>query len=506
DDEPTGTASAVPASRVENLRLIGANPAPPANQVGFTWDPVPGAALYEVQVSLSENFNSADDTVTMKCTTPHTTLTPYLSGEYSGREAVDTGCNTMLPLLSATTYYVRVRAVDMPTDPDYPEASEAKPVYGLWSDQRRETAEAVPDPLTVTPSANAGSGSIGQAATPLSGTGTHPDIPLLTWEPTPAAASYRVVIALDRDFTNRVATYATNTAALMPGEVYDEVNAGQAYHWFAIPCTQDDPIADCDTAERAAINHPSKVATFGRRSIATTGLSTTSTDAGRHVVLRWNDALTATEAADPGYATGGVSRYEVQVTLGDWAEAKAFETDNLAWATTREPLAGGNYRWRVRGLDGQDVSMKWAYGSDFTIAAPGAAPVPTDPPGSGTPADPSSPADPGTTPEYQAPPPEDGSAKSVPPAKPGKPKVKAVNDRTVKVQWRRSTELGVPVSKYLLYRSKDGNRFVRVRRTQAAQTRILVTPGTVYWFRVVADSSAGSSKPSRPTKFRMPGA
>ncbi|MCU0295405.1 MAG: hypothetical protein MUD05_05040 [Candidatus Nanopelagicales bacterium] len=29
DDEPAGTPSAVPASRVENVRLIGANPAPP---------------------------------------------------------------------------------------------------------------------------------------------------------------------------------------------------------------------------------------------------------------------------------------------------------------------------------------------------------------------------------------------------------------------------------------------------------------------------------------------
>ena len=36
-------------------------------------------------------------------------------------------------------------------------------------------------------------------------TGIDSDVPVLSWEPADGAVAYRVVIALDRDFTNRVA-------------------------------------------------------------------------------------------------------------------------------------------------------------------------------------------------------------------------------------------------------------------------------------------------------------
>ncbi len=502
NDEAPGVATAQPASRVENVRLVDGTA---ANRIAITWDPVPGASGYEVQISEDDAFQNT--ALAPRCITPHTTLTPVLSGKYVRREEPESRCLTPV---AGSTYYARVRAVDVIAESDYPAPEEQKPpINGLWSDQRREPSESDPTPLTFTATNPEGTGSVGTAATPLAGSGIHPDIPLLSWEPVPAASSYLVVIALDRDFTDRVATFATTAAHLMPEVTFDDVNSGQSYHWFALPCTQPDPTVDCDTAERTAINHANKVGTFGKRSVATTGLAANLGDAGTNVTLSWRDALSVAHTADAGYTPGGVTTYDVEVTSGEWKAAGQYITDNLALSTSRQPLSPGTYRWRVRARDGADQPLKWAYGPDFTIA--GAATTPGPGPG---PVDPSPPADPGQTPGppaqstpptvYDSPPADEPSAAKVPPTKPGKPRIQATAARRLSVKWAAAQALGVPVGHYVVYRSKDGKRYSKVRTTKTTTSSLKALPGKVYWFVVVADSSAGESKPSRTTRFRMP--
>ncbi len=70
DDEATGVATGQPASRVENVELVDGTA---ANRIAITWDPVPGASGYEVQISEDDTFQN---TASPACTTPHTTLTP----------------------------------------------------------------------------------------------------------------------------------------------------------------------------------------------------------------------------------------------------------------------------------------------------------------------------------------------------------------------------------------------------------------------------------------------
>nr|HPJ18166.1 fibronectin type III domain-containing protein [Actinomycetota bacterium] len=205
------------------------------------------------------------------------------------------------------------------------------------------------------------------------------------------------------------------------------------------------------------------------------------------------------------------------------ARSANVETDNLAYSTAVAPLSPGEYRWRVRPLDGQTKPLAWASGPDFTISEPQEpSPSPTSPtpepsttsptpqPSTTSPT-PIAPGIPGTSPTptqpapvYQAPAADEGAAEDIAPDPPGKPRVTKVTKRKLRVHWRASEELGEPVSAYLVYRSTNGASFKRVRSTTSQTTRIKVKRGRTYWFYVVADSEAGRSGQSRTTRFRMP--
>lgn len=593
DDEPAGTEQDIPASRVENVRTITGGDTPAINQVGFTWDPVPGATYYEVDITT--------DGESIRCKTPHNILVPPFAGDYLRRAPIS-GCQGLsplrewadaeawqvpspgvvaiqaedvhvgdvvyvrfldakgkasvvppffeqvdsvggdpvaftvpaadvpadpaakaqffkaaLPMEAGQSYGVRVRAVDATTKPDYP-AINPTPVYGMWSDERREPGDPLPAPVVVTPDPpQPGSGSPLTPVTPMDLNLSGTDVPLLRWDPVPEAVAYRVTVALDRDFTNEVASYTTRTAALVPPETYDDGGPSPAYYWFATPCkyssvTQTE--VSCSVPRHLAINDPAYVGRFSKQSAALTGLTATPTDAGTGVLLRWHDALTVAQALDPQFTPGGVEKYQIQFTTGTWAQAVSVTTDNLAYATAaREPLPPGTYRWRVRPHDGQSVALAWASGPDFTVVGDDDPPDPTPSPSqsSPTPGPTASPSptetgsSAGPTPSYLPPPPVEGTAKGIAPAAPGKPRARKVARKKLSLKWRASEELGEPVTEYLVYRSKDGQKFGLLKHTTALKSRLSAKPGTAYWFYVVADSDVGHSEPSPTLRFRMPG-
>jgi hypothetical protein len=495
DDEATGVEQAIPSSRVENVRLVSGGGSPAANQIAITWDPVPGAAYYEVQIATSGAF---DQPLTGMCRTPHTYLTPYSAGTYVRRVPIgELACDPSPEFLAGADYYVRVRAVDIPTTVDYP-FRDPGVVYGLWSDQRDGSGDPAPGPFTFTPSAKTGAAPDDHASTPTTASSIGADVPLLAWEPSSTADSYKVVIALDRDFANRVGAYGTHGAFFMPAESYDDNLAGRSYYWFALPCTGSNPLEDCGTAERTAVNDDAYVGTFHKSSVPVAQPAVSAADGGANVRLTWQDALTAVQSVNPADSPGGVYGYELQFSAASWSQAKKVVTDNLAYATALSPLASGSYRWRVRPLDGQGVPLAWAYGPDFTItgsAAPGASPSPTPTSTTTTPT--------GPPPVYESPQADEGAAVPMAPEKPGKPSVTRAAKRKLRVRWRESDELGEPVSAYLVYRSVDGTRFKKVRTTTAQKARLKAKPRRTYWFRIVADSDVGQSEPSRTTRFRM---
>ena len=505
--EPVGTVHTTPGSRVTGLELIGGDETPPLNQIGFQLDPVAGASFYELQISTLDSFNDPERVMT--CTTVHPVFGLYDEGVYVRRDPLTDPCAGLLPLVDGTNYYARVRAVDVPTAGDYPAPADTlQPIFGIWSDQQGEGDDV--GPLTFTPSGNAGTTGVGQASQPLTGSGTHSDLPLLSWEPASDAAGYVVVIALDRDFTNVVGRYGTEGTYFVPPESYDDNAAGEAYYWYVLPCTGPSPASVCDTADRAAIDDDTYVWSFRKRSTPVLDTARTSQDGQANVLLTWGDVLTASDTAYPGYTSGGSQLYEIAITSGAWSNATSILTDNLAYSTAAaDPLASGTYHWRVRPYDGQGVPLAWATGTDFTIVQPDdpdPEPSPTQStpnPGSSTPGGlPSTPPAPsGPPPDYQAPPPDEGTATDIAPEKPGKPGVKRSGKRYLRVHWRASEELGSPVSQYLVYRSTNGSTFSVVKRTTSTTVRVKSSRKKTYWFYVVADSDAGRSERSATTKF-----
>ncbi len=586
--EASGTEGAGPAARVENVRLRGGGTSPQLNDVAIQWDPVPGAAAYQVQIGGPRS--------SLLCTTPHTTLVPPFDGKYMRREPLS-GCAPLSPLRTwaesagwnspgpgeiavqasevvpgdlllvrfltkggdavlvppflttvtsvggdpreftaagtapgspdamaqylvvdfpveqGATYTVRVRAVDATVDPDYPFVEKA-PVYGPWSDQRREPLDPPGPMFDFTPQeAAAGGGSLALPATPLHLTLHGPDVPELEWAPVAGAVAYEVTIALDRDFTNKVATYRTRNTVMVPPETFDDNGPAGTYHWFVTPCTYagvEEGTVVCGVPDRVAINDPQYVGRFTKNSAPMTGTSHTPVDSGRNVLLRWGDALAAAQAVQSGGTPGGVARYHLQVTTGTWLEATSVLTDNLAFSTAAMPnLRPGTYRWRVRPWDGQNVPLAFSTGPDFTIAGGGAPDTGGSTPPTGGTTTPPGP-DEGTTaggsqaptPVYQAPVPTGGTAREVPPAAPGKPRLKQVK-KALRVRWRASEELGEAVRGYLLYRSTDGTSFSVVKRTAGTSTKVKAAARRTYWFYVVADSQAGRSDRSPVAKVRM---
>ncbi|MEZ5157675.1 MAG: hypothetical protein R2687_02470 [Candidatus Nanopelagicales bacterium] len=490
DDEATGVQADDPASRVENVRLLTGGTTPALNDIAITWDPVPGAAYYQLQIAPT---NSPDETIT--CTTPHVVLAAPSDGAYLRRDPLIDGCLGLA--IDSLPFSVRVRAVDFPVAPDYP-AILTTPVFSKWSDERQEPGGTLPTPFEVMAGPATGTGPLGNPAIPDPDrlAVTDSDVPVLSWEPADGAVAYRVVIALDRDFTNRVAEYRTRGSVFVPPETYDDNGPAGTYYWFATPCGG----GGCSVPDRIAINDARYVGHFSKRSQPVLNLTATAFDDDRNVLLRWGDALTSARAVHPASSPGGVEKYQIQLTTGNWSASADIQTDNLAYSTAVEPLAPGTYRWRVRPLDGQSVPLAWAYGPDFTIDAPDdPSPAPTTPGIPGT-----SPAPTGPPPVYQAPGADEGDAAEIAPDPPGKPRVTKVSKRKVRVHWRASEELGQPVSAYLVFRSKNGTSFKRVRSTTSQTTRIKVKRGRTYWFYVIADSDAGRSGQSRTTRFRMP--
>lgn len=390
-------------------------------------------------------------------------------------------------------YYARVRAIDAATSGDYP----ADPVFGLWSDQKREPSDSA-RPLEFTPSAAAGGGSINAPLTPTVADSRGTDLPILTGTPVGSADAYRFVIALDRDFTDIVGQYVSRSALLVPEETYDDNGPNKSYYWYALPCEIRSDVV-CTVADRDAINSVDYVRRFAKHSAPVNALTASMFSSDREVLLQWSDASSTADAS----GTGGVRSYEVQMTWGDWSSATSVVTDNLAWSSTASTaLYAGTYRWRVRPRDGQDVPLAWTEGPSFTIPVPPVLPTPTP---TQDPLSPSpSPPNPEISANYDLRPGAGGGAASDVPSRPGKPRVAALTRTKLMVRWSASQAYSDPVSGYVVLRSRDGQTFKQVGRTSSRWLKVKARPGRQYWFHVVAVSAAGRSPASRTTVFTMP--
>ncbi|HVL96029.1 MAG TPA: hypothetical protein VM266_09225 [Solirubrobacteraceae bacterium] len=338
---------------------------PPAtSNPAVVWEPVPGAASYEVNVVPYElggcNW-TAQSTRQWHVKTAATAWTP-LSGQTNGqvpggvafpRAAHDAPRR----LEDGGTYCVRVLARSDRDAASGEVVSDWTQLNGLGQPAFRYRAPSVSD---VT-------GRLAMPAEnyrgPQTGTLT-PRLPLFTWLPVAGARSYFVVVAKDALFTEIVDVALTTSTAYAPRDgvnprTYPDETT--QYYWAVVPASGAN---GSGATTQPTENHPQ---TFEKRSVPPTLLAPAAgADVTGQPTFRWQ-------------SVEGARDYRLQVaqdpSFGDPIEDLA--TASTAFTSSSTYPADAVLYWRVRANDENRIGLTWSATSTFRrrlprpVAAPG---------------------------------------------------------------------------------------------------------------------------------------
>jgi hypothetical protein len=309
-----------------------------------TWDPVPGASSYEVQIN---PYNGGCDYSQVRTIqTASTAWTPLASA--SKLDPAWPGVQTE-SALSAGTYCVSVRARG---DND----AQGGEVVGQWTQLAGTgqpaftyapvlTAGTTPSP--VMPAQN--------YVSPANGA-TDASTPLFTWNPVSGARGYYVVIARDAGFTQVADVGFTNATAYAPrltGQVplTDETTA---YYWVVIPTSRAD-----GSGVNTTFAQDSPQA-FNKSSVppAPTGPAN-GVDVTSQPTFSWT-------------AAEGARNYTLQVsedpTFGNPIDNVT--TDSTAYTSSSTYPADTALYWRVRANDWNGNGLNWSTTQTFVRRLP----------------------------------------------------------------------------------------------------------------------------------------
>jgi hypothetical protein len=327
-----------------------------------TWDPVPGASRYEVQIvpyqgglgcDWSQVANHAD---TYQAETAMTAWTPlgYTTSSHIGPAAWPYAQETFSPLTAGGTQYcLRVLAR---SDDD----AQGGQVVGDWTQINGpskpafsyEDQKPVPGPLQATPAS--------AYLQPASGSVT-PRTPLFAWERVAGAQGYYVVVSRDANFTNIADIGYTNVPAYAPRLANEEPlkDDTTAYHWAVIPA------ANANGSGVPTSPQEDSPQTFNKFSVPPTPLAPIG-----GIVVSTQPTFSWTGAEN-------ARNYELQVAT-DPSFGKPLDdvtTDATAYTSSSTYPADTVLYWRVRANDWNKVGLNWSATQQFVRTLP--APVPS---------------------------------------------------------------------------------------------------------------------------------
>jgi hypothetical protein len=323
-----------------------------------TWDVVPGAASYEIQLAswTGAACNWAISSYIKKTSVP--SWTPFGSTSanpvvWQGQLAED------IPALIPSTYCFRVRA----------RSDRAAGSEEVWGDytylQDGSTGSSAPvgpaftwtdypDPSDPAASAGCASGYLCLAdyREPITGT-TSARTPLFTWKPLQGANSYFVVVAKDQNFSNvvdegytRIPAYSPRNS-LKPTTYTDETTS---FYWAVLPA---DAINGSDALPLDAfLANPSN---FQKQSTPPSLVSPNSVQVFLdQPSFRWTPTL-------------GARRYRIQVSqdpsFGDPLDDVV--TDATSYSSNTTYPADTVLYWRVRADDENLTGLTWSATGTF---------------------------------------------------------------------------------------------------------------------------------------------
>jgi hypothetical protein len=310
-----------------------------------TWDPVPGASSYELQLTPYEPGFGCDWTngVSSEVTT-NTAWTPVSSGSHIGPGAwpgPEGGIQ-----LNPNTYCFRLAAR---RDDGSQGGGQVVTDWTQLGDFNGAAFTYSGPPTS--------SGELDQTTSQyLSPTGgaTLTSTPLFTWQTVPGANGYYVIVARDQNFTDVVDIGYTKSTAYAPSVPYaDETTS---YWWAVVPAQNADGTGVNSDPEDGQDNPQ----TFNKSSIAPTPLSPANGDnAGVEPTFRWTSAE-------------GARNYHLQV-----AEDPSFSnplldvvTDSAAYTTASTLPADTTLYWRVQADDANNHGYNWSAINTFTHNLP----------------------------------------------------------------------------------------------------------------------------------------
>jgi hypothetical protein len=369
-----GTTPTIPKLTVRDANGAALTGSPPSTDTPIvTWNPVPGASRYEVQlgtyVTPTAGSPYCDWSAVARqpfyAETPTTAWTPLgQSGGHPGPSAWPYPQYEFGPLPAGVTYCERVNAR---SDDD----AQGHQVVSDWSyvnasnDPNLPAFTYAPQPAVTTqpffstnpigficPDASAGCTNPVDAA--VAG-GALPHTPVLTWQWFPGARGYYVVIARDAAFTDVADIAFTNVPAYAPrlGNSEPLADKQSAYYWAVIPTQNPD-----GTAYGSIANSDS----FNKSSVAPTPLQPADgANVSTWPTFQWTSAENARNytlqvSQDPSF---GNPIDNVTTDATAYTSSSTYPADTLLY-------------WRVRGNDWTGQGLNWSPVRIFTrrLAAP----------------------------------------------------------------------------------------------------------------------------------------
>jgi protein-S-isoprenylcysteine O-methyltransferase Ste14 len=324
----------------------------------ITWDPVPGASSYQVEVAVDCNFGASLGHWTSN--TSVNAWTPLGSGWNGVRPYPDSRIvSTDFPKLEAgKSYCARVRAR---SDRDATNGD----VYGDYTyvvnGRGQSTLGASPaftwlgPPAggTCSPSCNGGYLGAGDYLVPASGS-QNTRTPYFTWRALSGKASYFVLVAKDPQFSNIVDYGFTQIPAYSPRNLFGPTtfpDETTSYYWAVLPAAAENGGSPSPDPLQAAAQ------AFDKRSIPPTRLE----PAGGavltgHPTFRWTPVE-------------GARRYRLQVSQDDrFVDSSLVEnvlTDSTAYTSNTTYPADSVLYWRVRADDENLIGLTWSTNGTF---------------------------------------------------------------------------------------------------------------------------------------------
>ncbi|WP_217912733.1 DUF4962 domain-containing protein [Miltoncostaea marina] len=188
-------------------------------------------------------------------------------------------------------------------------------------------------------------------------------MPRLAWEPVDGARIYRVDIATDPQFNHIVASDLTATPSWTPRTPLADNRVGTGYHWrvvWGVSATPIDPDWQIGEADATAAS-----GTFRKQTRVTLGSPADGGVIQQPALLTWSPVP-------------GVARYEVQLSRDHQFAGDATRTETV-WGTGGVPgtmrdrdtrLPDGTWSWRVRAVDGGGAGQTWSPAGQFTLSSP----------------------------------------------------------------------------------------------------------------------------------------